>query len=68
MPDITEPAPANPQDGNTVAKFLGWQPTRDPSKPMALFNLTQPVGVHPIGSTVGVETLARHGYSSPTTT
>jgi len=53
------------KDGSEVAVFIGNQETIDPHKPMALFNLLEPLGVHPVGSTVGKETLAKHGYAAP---
>ena len=53
------------RDGNKVAIYLGTQEGFHGSAPFDMFNLTRQVGIHPEGSTVGVETLARHGYSAP---
>ena len=45
--------------------FIGWQelPASMGGGKMALFNLTQPLGKHPIGSTITERTLEQHGYS-----
>ena len=45
--------------------FIGWQemPKSMGGGKMALFNLTQPLGNHPIGSTVTERTLRQHGYT-----
>ncbi len=52
-------------DGNRVAVFIGTQPGFGDLPPFDMFNLTVPVGDYPEGSTVGVATLERMGYSAP---
>lgn len=53
---IPPPAPAT---------FLGFQECLRDRLPLALFRLTEPVGDHPVGSTVAHTTLEKHGYSVP---
>jgi len=53
------------KDGSEVAVYLGWQSGGIFTQGFALYNLTQPVGIHPAGSTVSEQTLNRLGYSAP---
>jgi len=53
------------KDGSEVAVYHGWQDGFGVAAGFALYNLTQPVGIHPAGSTVSDQTLNRLGYSAP---
>jgi len=53
------------KDGSAVAYYHGWQDGFGVAAGFALYNLTQPVGIHPKGSTVSEQTLNRLGYSAP---
>jgi len=53
------------KDGSEVAVYLGWQSGGIFAQGFALYNLTQPVGIHPAGSTVSEQTLNRYGYTAP---
>jgi len=53
------------KDGSAIAVYLGWQSGGIFTQGFALYNLTQPVGIHPAGSTVSEQTLNRLGYSAP---
>lgn len=53
------------KDGNEVADFIGMQCGMGVVPPFPLFNLIRQVGIYPEGSTVGIETLNRLGYSAP---
>jgi hypothetical protein len=53
------------KDGSEVAVYYGWQPGFGRLSGFALYNLTEPVGIHPVGSTVSEETLNRYGCSAP---
>jgi hypothetical protein len=54
-----EPLPLAP------ARFIGIQDGFDLGPSIELYNLTAPVGIHPVGSSVSRETLERHGFSVP---
>jgi hypothetical protein len=53
------------KDGNDVAEFAHMQSGMGIVPEFPQFNLIVSVGAYPIGATVGVETLARLGYSAP---
>jgi len=53
------------KDGNDVAEFAHMQSGMGFREDFPQFNLIASVGAYPIGATVGVETLARLGYSAP---
>lgn len=53
------------KDGSQVSVYLGWQSGGKYSAGFALYNLTHPVGIPPVGSTVSEQTLNAHGYSAP---
>jgi len=53
------------KDGSEVAVYHGWQDGFGVAAGFALYNLTQPVGINPKGSTVSEQTLNRLGYSAP---
>ena len=60
------PVSVEPLDGSAVAVFLGIQRSGVLHIPdLPLYNLTCPVGIHPAGSTVSADTLARYGYTPP---
>lgn len=47
-----------------TARFLGWQEDSDGGE-FPLFNLLQPVGIYPTGTTLGLETLLELGVPVP---
>lgn len=47
------------------ARFIGMQDGFGVFPPIALFLLEEPVGIHPVGSTVSGITLERHGFALP---
>ncbi len=47
------------------ATFLGWQDGCGVIPSFRLYNLTAPVGVHPVRSTISEMTLLAHGYELP---
>jgi hypothetical protein len=53
------------RDGNSVAVYIGTQPGFGELPAFDMFNLTRAIGEYGVGSTVGVATLARLGYSAP---
>ena len=50
------------------ATFCGVQAGLKHLPDIELYNLTAPVGHHPVGSTVSRGTLERHGYTVPSLT
>lgn len=47
------------------AQFLGVQPGCGVFADIELWNLTEPIGEHPAGSTLSRQTIERHGYTLP---
>lgn len=55
------------KDGNAIARFIGWQQTIDPTKPLALFNVIVPIFGKPAHGTICASTFTANSYSIPST-